>query len=206
MDLLTLRKIIPDTTRHYICENGHTNDVFFKLLASNESKSENYGKDVVLPAASLTPKERTMAGKHFLSVSMFSKKQLNEIFNVAQTMRARQHADQLQGRGGDAMSRRSRNLHGRNELLGQESEILEDSILVMAGYSDVVVLRHPEPGAVSKVAHHCRKPLINPGVGIVEHPTQALLEIFTIREEIGTVIGLTINIVRDWKHGRTMHS
>lgn len=57
-----------------------------------------------------------------------------------------------------------------------------------------------------KASHHCRKPLINAGDGIGEHPTQALLDIFTIREEIGTVNGLTITLVGDLKNGRTVHS
>lgn len=57
-----------------------------------------------------------------------------------------------------------------------------------------------------RAAHHCRKALINAGDGIGEHPTQALLDIFTIREEIGTVNGLTITMVGDLKHGRTVHS
>ncbi|KAL1400579.1 hypothetical protein pipiens_007312 [Culex pipiens pipiens] len=178
-----------------------------------------YGKDVLLQAANLTPKERTMAGKHVLS-----EKQLNEIFNVAQKMRASITKDHRwttccagrswrpfstrSARGpaaasrGNAMSRRSRNLHGRNEHLRQEGRGQH----LRNGYSDVVVLRHPEPGAVSKVAHHCRKPLINAGDGIGEHPTQSLLDIFTIREEIGTVNGLTIIIVGDLKHDRTVHS
>lgn len=55
-------------------------------------------------------------------------------------------------------------------------------------------------------ANYCRKPLINAGDGIGEHPTQALLDVFTIREEIGTVNGLTITMVGDLKHGRTVHS
>ncbi|KAL1379937.1 hypothetical protein pipiens_014555 [Culex pipiens pipiens] len=90
-----------------------------------------------------------------------------EIFNVAQTMRDRTTKDLLLD----------------NLLRGKT---LEDSILVMADCSDVVVLRYPESGAVSKAAHICRKPLINAGDGIGEHPTQALLDIFTIRKEIGT--------------------
>lgn len=57
-----------------------------------------------------------------------------------------------------------------------------------------------------RASHHCRKPLINAGDGIGEHPTQALLDIFTIREEIGTVNGLTITLVGDLKNGRTVHS
>ncbi|XP_062585752.1 CAD protein-like [Saccostrea cucullata] len=52
----------------------------------------------------------------------------------------------------------------------------------------------------------CRKPIINAGDGVGEHPTQALLDVFTIREEIGTVNGLTITMVGDLKNGRTVHS
>jgi carbamoyl-phosphate synthase/aspartate carbamoyltransferase/dihydroorotase len=102
----------------------------------------------------------------------------------------------------------------------KKGETLENSIAVMAGYADVVVLRHPTPGSVlesvfltqivlnlryinfQRASHHCRKPLINAGDGIGEHPSQALLDIFTIREEIGTVNGLTITLVGDLKNGR----
>ena len=64
---------------------------------------------------------------------------------------------------------------------------------MMASYADVLVIRHPEPGAVTGAAKVCRKPVINAGDGVGEHPTQALLDIFTIREEIGTVNGLTVS-------------
>ena len=76
----------------------------------------------------------------------------------------------------------------------------------MGSYSDVVVLRHPEPGAVARAAAVCRRPVINAGDGVGEHPTQALLDVFTIRSEIGTVKNLTVTIVGDLKHGRTVHS
>jgi Aspartate carbamoyltransferase, catalytic chain len=59
---------------------------------------------------------------------------------------------------------------------------------------------------LQRAANYCRKPLINAGDGIGEHPTQALLDVFTIREEIGTVNGLTVTMVGDLKHGRTVHS
>ena len=77
---------------------------------------------------------------------------------------------------------------------------------VMGSYSDVVVLRHPEPGAVARAAAVCRRPVINAGDGVGEHPTQALLDVFTIRSEIGTVKNLTVTMVGDLKHGRTVHS
>jgi len=59
---------------------------------------------------------------------------------------------------------------------------------------------------LQRAALHCRKPLLNAGDGVGEHPTQALLDIFTIRDEFGTVNGLTITMVGDLKHGRTVHS
>merc|ERR1712226_1696532 len=88
-----------------------------------------------------------------------------------------------------------------------KGESLEDSILVLSGYSDVVVLRHPVPGAVQKAAKICKdKPVINAGDGVGEHPTQALLDVFTIRSEFGTVKNMTITMIGDLKNGRTVHS
>ena len=63
---------------------------------------------------------------------------------------------------------------------------------MIAGYCDVIVLRHPDQEAANTVAKVCRRPIINAGNGIGEHPTQALLDVFTIREEIGTVNDLTV--------------
>uniref|UniRef100_A0AAQ6ADD8 Multifunctional protein CAD n=1 Tax=Amphiprion ocellaris TaxID=80972 RepID=A0AAQ6ADD8_AMPOC len=59
---------------------------------------------------------------------------------------------------------------------------------------------------LKSASRHCRKPVINAGDGVGEHPTQALLDVFTIREELGTVNGMTITMVGDLKHGRTVHS
>ena len=67
-----------------------------------------------------------------------------------------------------------------------------DTIHMICGYCDVIVLRHPEAGVCQRVSQIATKPLINGGDGTGEHPTQALLDIFTIREEIGTVNGLTV--------------
>ena len=55
------------------------------------------------------------------------------------------------------------------------------NIKVLSSYTDVVVLRHPVPGAVGRAAKYCKKPVINAGDGIGEHPTQALLDVYTIR-------------------------
>lgn len=68
-----------------------------------------------------------------------------------------------------------------------------DTVQTMCCYSDVLVIRHPVPEAVQSAASNCLRPVINAGDGTGEHPTQALLDVFTIREEIGTVNGLTVS-------------
>ena len=88
----------------------------------------------------------------------------------------------------------------------RKGESLEDAIRVLSSYVDCLVLRHPGQGAVERVAAKSTKPIINAGDGIGEHPTQALLDVFTIRNEIGTCNNLTITMVGDLKHGRTVHS
>jgi aspartate carbamoyltransferase len=70
----------------------------------------------------------------------------------------------------------------------------------------VIVLRHPEMGSAELAAKYARKPIINAGDGVGEHPTQALLDLFTIQEEMGRIDGLTITMVGDLKYGRTVHS
>jgi aspartate carbamoyltransferase len=92
------------------------------------------------------------------------------------------------------------------KLFTFKGETLQDSIRVMSSYSDAIVFRHPEPGTAELASKYSSVPVVNAGDGTGEHPTQALLDIFTIREEIGTVNGLTITMVGDLKNGRTVHS
>lgn len=68
-----------------------------------------------------------------------------------------------------------------------------DSVRMLMSYADVIVIRHPQVGAVQRAASVSRVPVLNAGDGIGEHPTQALLDIFTIREEIGTFNDLTVS-------------
>ncbi|CAG7719819.1 unnamed protein product [Allacma fusca] len=172
---------------------------------------------------------KTLVGHHVLKVDSFTKDQLHCIFNLAQNYRFAVSKDRpldhiLRGKimasiFYEASTRTSCSFAAAAQRLGaqviymdetsssaKKGESLEDTMVVMSGYSDVVVLRHPKPGAVGKAAAKCRKPIINAGDGVGEHPTQALLDIFTIREEIGTVNGLTVTFVGDLKHGRTVHS
>lgn len=87
-----------------------------------------------------------------------------------------------------------------------KGESLPDTIRTLEAYSDVIVLRHPEKGSAALAAKYASKPIINAGDGVGEHPTQALLDLFTITEEMNRVDGLTVTMVGDLKYGRTVHS
>lgn len=87
-----------------------------------------------------------------------------------------------------------------------KGETLEDSIRVFSEYSDIIVLRHPDVGAATRAAQASNIPVINAGDGVGEHPTQALLDLYTISSKSGRLENLTIVLAGDMKNGRTVHS
>jgi aspartate carbamoyltransferase len=87
-----------------------------------------------------------------------------------------------------------------------KGESLPDTVRTLECYADVIVLRHPEVGAAALAAKYARKPVLNAGDGVGEHPTQALLDSLTIKEELGHIDGLTVTMLGDLKNGRTIHS
>src|ERR1700704_2461161 len=87
-----------------------------------------------------------------------------------------------------------------------KGETLEDTIRIVGGYADVIVLRHNEEGAARRAAAVSSVPIINAGDGPGQHPTQALLDLYTIRGEIGHVDGIRIAMVGDLANGRTVRS
>ncbi len=168
-------------------------------------------------------------GKSILTVKQFSQDDLKYIFEVAHEMREMVERvgtfDLLKGKilvnlFYEPSTRTSASFTAAMERLGgsvipinevkyssvAKGESLPDTVRSLECYSDVIVLRHPEVGASALAAQYARKPIINAGDGIGEHPTQALLDLFTIIEEKGNVDGLTITMVGDLKYGRTVHS
>lgn len=87
-----------------------------------------------------------------------------------------------------------------------KGETLADTVKSLQCYSDVIVMRHPEIGSAAKAASFLNIPLLNGGDGAGEHPSQALLDAYTIFNELGQVDGRTITMVGDLKYGRTVHS
>ena len=87
-----------------------------------------------------------------------------------------------------------------------KGETLEDTIRVVGGYADVIVLRHNEIGAAARAASVSEVPVLSAGDGAGEHPSQALLDTFTIAKELGRTDDLTVGLVGDLMYGRTVHS
>ena len=167
-------------------------------------------------------------GQHILSVDQFSRQDLHLLFTVAQEMRIgvqRQGTlDVFKGRVLCLMfyepsTRTSVSFDAAMQRLGgrtipiatsqsstQKGESLQDSIRTLGCYGDAIVLRHPDGLSAATAAKCSPVPIINGGNGAIEHPTQAFLDLFTIREELGTVTGLTVTFVGDLCYGRTVHS
>jgi aspartate carbamoyltransferase catalytic subunit len=87
-----------------------------------------------------------------------------------------------------------------------KGETLEDTIRIVSGYSDVIVLRHNEEGAAKRAASVSDVPIINAGDGPGQHPTQALLDLYTIRAELSRIDGVRVAMVGDLANGRTVRS
>jgi carbamoyl-phosphate synthase/aspartate carbamoyltransferase/dihydroorotase/carbamoyl-phosphate synthase/aspartate carbamoyltransferase len=87
-----------------------------------------------------------------------------------------------------------------------KGESLVDTMLTLEKYADIIVLRHPEIGSAAQAAKYASVPIINAGDGAGEHPTQALLDLYTIRKEFGRIDGLKVAMLGDLRNGRTVHS
>lgn len=166
--------------------------------------------------------------RHILSVTQFNRQDLHLLFTVAQEMRLgvqRQGVlDILKGRLLCTMfyepsTRTSASFDAAMQRLGgrtvpiansysstQKGESLQDTVRTLGCYADAIVLRHPDESSAGIAAKFSPVPIINGGNGSVEHPTQAFLDLYTIREELGTVTGLTITFTGDLRYGRTVHS
>ena len=88
----------------------------------------------------------------------------------------------------------------------QKGENLADTVRTVENYADVLIIRHPLEGAARLAAEFASVPVINAGTGAEEHPTQAMLDLYTIRKELGKIDSLNIALAGDLRYGRTVHS
>ncbi|EGG23846.1 dihydroorotase [Cavenderia fasciculata] len=168
------------------------------------------------------------AMKHIYTVKQFDRKILHNLFGLAHEMRLQVKksggSDALKGKVlatlfYEPSTRTQCSFSAAFERLGGsviaidsasssvvKGESLADTVRTLECYADAICIRHPQVGAIDTAIKYAKKPIINAGDGVGEHPTQALLDVFTIREELGTVNGLTITVIGDLKNGRTVHS
>jgi carbamoyl-phosphate synthase/aspartate carbamoyltransferase len=88
----------------------------------------------------------------------------------------------------------------------KKGETMQDTLRTLEGFSDAIVMRHPEKGIHDRMKPYLQHPILNAGDGAGEHPSQALLDLYTIYRELGTIDGLTVTLLGDLKYGRTVHS
>ena len=172
-------------------------------------------------------------GAHILSINQFQREDVDRVFSVADKMEpyalrkrvTRVLEGAILGNMFFEASTRTRVSFGSAfNLLGGEvretagfensalvkGESLQDTARVLSGFSDVICMRHPEAGSVADFAAASRVPVLNGGDGANEHPTQALLDLYTIRKEMSDkgrdIDGLSVAMIGDLRHGRTVHS
>lgn len=162
---------------------------------------------------------------NFVSIKDFSKDEILHILEVARDLRDNPHSNLLEGKivaslffepsTRTRLSFTSAAYRLGAKVLGFESpdatslkkgESLRDTIKMVESYSDVIVMRHFIEGAARFATKISNKPIINAGDGSNEHPSQTLLDLFTIQTEIGRLENIKIAFVGDLKYGRTVHS
>lgn len=166
-------------------------------------------------------------GRDVISIKDFSREEIDYILKIGQAMEsiAVKGSDMLRGRilatlFFEPSTRTRLSFEAAMHKLGgsaigfaeaeiasvKKGENLADTVRVVENYADVIALRHPLEGAARLAAEFAKVPIINGGSGAEEHPTQALLDLYTIMKEKGEIDGLKIALIGDLRYGRTVHS
>lgn len=163
--------------------------------------------------------------RDILSISELTKEDIHHVLSVAQSLKKKPQPTLLLGKvmGScffEPSTRTRLSFETAMQRLGgavvgfadpnvtstKKGETLSDSIRIIGQYADVIVIRHPLEGAGRRAAEATKTPVINAGDGANQHPTQTLLDLFTIKETQKKLDGLSIAMVGDLKYGRTVHS
>ncbi len=166
-------------------------------------------------------------GRDIISIRDFSREEIDYILKIAQAMEplAQKGSDMLRGKilatlFFEPSTRTRLSFEAAMHKLGgstigfaeaeiasvRKGENLADTVRTVENYADVIAIRHPLEGAARLAAEFAKVPIINGGSGAEEHPTQALLDLYTIMKEKGNIDGLKIAFVGDLRYGRTVHS
>jgi len=163
--------------------------------------------------------------KHILSIPDFSRAELELVVETAARLKANPRADLLQDRliatcffepstrtrlsFETAVQRLGGTVIGFSDAAStstKKGETLADTVRIISSYTDAIVMRHPKEGAARVASEFSAVPIINGGDGANQHPSQTLLDLFTLHETQGRLDNLTVAFVGDLKYGRTVHS
>jgi aspartate carbamoyltransferase catalytic subunit len=166
-------------------------------------------------------------GRDIISIKDFTREEIDYILKIAEAMEpiAKKGSDMLRGKilatlFFEPSTRTRLSFEAAMHKLGgstigfaeaeiasvRKGENLADTVRTVENYADVIAVRHPLEGAARLAAEFAKAPIINGGSGAEEHPTQALLDLYTIMKEKGKIDGLKIALVGDLRYGRTVHS
>jgi len=166
-------------------------------------------------------------GRDIVSIEDFSRDEINYILNISHSMEplAAKGSDMLKGKilatlffepsTRTRLSFEAAMLKLGGSTIGfaeaeiasvRKGENLADTIRTVENYADIIALRHPLEGAAKLAAEFSKIPILNAGSGAEEHPTQALMDLYTVQKEKGKIDGLKIALVGDLRYGRTVHS
>jgi aspartate carbamoyltransferase catalytic subunit len=166
-------------------------------------------------------------GRDVISIKDFSREEIDYVLKITQAMEpiAAKGSDMLKGKilatlFFEPSTRTRLSFEAAMHKLGgstigfaeaeiasvKKGENLADTVRTVENYADVIAVRHPLEGAARLAAEFAKVPIINVGSGAEEHPTQALLDLYTIVKEKGKIDGLKIAFVGDLRYGRTVHS
>jgi aspartate carbamoyltransferase catalytic subunit len=166
-------------------------------------------------------------GRDIISIGDFSRQEINYILNRSRTMEpyAAKSSDMLKGKilatlffepsTRTRLSFEAAMLKLGGSTIGfaeaeiasvRKGENLADTVRTVENYADIIALRHPLEGAAKLAAEFSKVPILNAGSGAEEHPTQALMDLYTMQKEKGTIDGLKVALVGDLRYGRTVHS
>ena len=175
--------------------------------------------ETILPA-------HNSATKHLVSIKSLKRNDFDRLMRLAHDAQQGKLLDSLKGKiiascffeastrtrlsFEAAMHRLGANVIGfadaHNTSFGKKGESLTDTIQMLNGYADAIVMRHFEAGSAELAANISSIPVVNAGDGANEHPSQTLLDLFTIEQKFGQIDGIKIAMIGDLRYGRTVHS
>jgi aspartate carbamoyltransferase catalytic subunit len=168
-----------------------------------------------------------LQGRDIISIRDFTRAELDHMLSVADQIEplARRGSDMLKGKimatlFFEPSTRTKLSFESAMYRLGgtnigfaepdatsvQKGENLSDTVRVVESYADILVVRHPLEGASRLASEFARIPVINAGSGSEEHPTQAILDVYTMKRECNSIDGLKVAMIGDLRYGRTVHS